>query len=461
MPTPHSEELLSAYLDGELSPAERAEVERQLDASPELRDLLDEWSELGQSLRRLPGPSVPADFHQSLMADIVRSQPAPQRHSDPLGRHLWRFAWKAILAASVVLAVGTAMFQRIPVGNFVAMDAAPEAERNIAMERVAAPAVELASADPEAGAPFEMVAPLSRAESISPTDGEMAPVYIITKDQIREQLANLGRAPMPGNSVSVRRTTENGESPIVVDLVVVDAVDTVGQLEVLLKRQQASTPGEVIFEGVEGIESPNPKDSQLFAVYLEMDGPHMAELLNNVPALDAAVFVEESSGEATMLEQQSLASRGLGSRSPEFPSSNSLKEEVPIDEFRSRQAGNLKGRARKDQVRFDFQAIVASQQPNSNPTFPATIDQPDGALSQTRASRSVAESSPAGTSPVPAAPNAVATTGAAPPSPTGLPSSKDDEFKATALSQDWAKAKRLKAILLLRQPDPPRTPEER
>jgi len=48
------EELISAFLDGELAPQERAQVEKWLAESPELRQLHDELAALGGSLRSLP-----------------------------------------------------------------------------------------------------------------------------------------------------------------------------------------------------------------------------------------------------------------------------------------------------------------------------------------------------------------------------------------------------------------------
>ena len=54
-----SDELLSAYLDDELSPEERADVEAALDADPELRRTCDELRALSNALQAMPATAAP------------------------------------------------------------------------------------------------------------------------------------------------------------------------------------------------------------------------------------------------------------------------------------------------------------------------------------------------------------------------------------------------------------------
>jgi len=67
MPLEFSDELLSAYLDGELSPAERARVESQLAADPEAQQLLDELRALSGEVRELPRYSADSGFSQRVV----------------------------------------------------------------------------------------------------------------------------------------------------------------------------------------------------------------------------------------------------------------------------------------------------------------------------------------------------------------------------------------------------------
>ena len=50
-------ELLSAYLDGEVSPAERQQVQQWLDTDPEIQQLYVKLLRLQQSVPRIPVPS--------------------------------------------------------------------------------------------------------------------------------------------------------------------------------------------------------------------------------------------------------------------------------------------------------------------------------------------------------------------------------------------------------------------
>ncbi len=65
-------ELLSAYLDGELTAAERAEVERLLAANPAARQLLDELRTLRATLRALPPRKLGEDLSRQVLREAQR-----------------------------------------------------------------------------------------------------------------------------------------------------------------------------------------------------------------------------------------------------------------------------------------------------------------------------------------------------------------------------------------------------
>jgi anti-sigma factor RsiW len=66
--TAPSEDLLSAYLDGELDAADRARVEEQLEESAEWRKVLSELGETRELLRGLPVLDMPPGFLDELLA---------------------------------------------------------------------------------------------------------------------------------------------------------------------------------------------------------------------------------------------------------------------------------------------------------------------------------------------------------------------------------------------------------
>src|SRR5260221_6011492 len=57
-----SEEILSAYVDGELPPRERAEVEQWLEDSPEARQRLEGFRRLSTLFANLPRIEIPLEF---------------------------------------------------------------------------------------------------------------------------------------------------------------------------------------------------------------------------------------------------------------------------------------------------------------------------------------------------------------------------------------------------------------
>ena len=61
------EELLSAYLDGELTAAERARVEKLLAEQPESRHLFEELRSIKTSLERMPRSRLPHDFADQVL----------------------------------------------------------------------------------------------------------------------------------------------------------------------------------------------------------------------------------------------------------------------------------------------------------------------------------------------------------------------------------------------------------
>jgi hypothetical protein len=68
MPHDSFNERLSAYLDGELAPAEREEVDVLLRQQPELAEALDQARQLGEEIRQLPAHSLGPKFADRVLA---------------------------------------------------------------------------------------------------------------------------------------------------------------------------------------------------------------------------------------------------------------------------------------------------------------------------------------------------------------------------------------------------------
>lgn len=95
------EELLSAYLDDEVTPDERAAVEARLAESAEWRAVLDEVRETRVLLRGLPLREAPTGFWDSVLQPDI----APPVSIDPARRRRGKraIAWLAGAAAAAAI----------------------------------------------------------------------------------------------------------------------------------------------------------------------------------------------------------------------------------------------------------------------------------------------------------------------------------------------------------------------
>lgn len=79
-----ADDLLSAFHDGELNPAERAVVEQRLAASVEAQRELSEIRQISSLLKSLPRESLPTEFPQQVLQAIEREMLIPSQHSEPV-----------------------------------------------------------------------------------------------------------------------------------------------------------------------------------------------------------------------------------------------------------------------------------------------------------------------------------------------------------------------------------------
>src|SRR5262245_4397418 len=150
---PHAD-LISAYLDGELEPAERAEAERLLAESAECRQLLDDFRGLQADLRSLPKQKLEPNFHERVLRQAERAALAgdtaaaagatatnvpangqgdsPSVLRFPRSWHAWRWAAVAAAAAVMIWLVGREPAEdgrKVAPAPAVPEQAAPPADR--------------------------------------------------------------------------------------------------------------------------------------------------------------------------------------------------------------------------------------------------------------------------------------------------------------------------------------------
>jgi anti-sigma factor RsiW len=108
---PFDDELLSAYLDDELSPDERAQVEARLAADPAARQLLEQLRSVSQAVQELPRESLGEDLRAAILqraqankveTDAVLPWPRPQLSAGRT-RRAWMWTGLAVAAALLIM----------------------------------------------------------------------------------------------------------------------------------------------------------------------------------------------------------------------------------------------------------------------------------------------------------------------------------------------------------------------
>ena len=98
-------DMLSAYLDGELSDTERAAVEAQLEASAEWRDELAEVRAARDALRGLPEREAPDGFWDAVHARVEADDDVVVPITTARSHARRRWGWVAASAAAVAAVV--------------------------------------------------------------------------------------------------------------------------------------------------------------------------------------------------------------------------------------------------------------------------------------------------------------------------------------------------------------------
>ena len=211
-----SNERLSALLDDELPRHERAEVEKLLADSPELRQELNELQRLSGRLKGLPVEQAPAELHQTVMRSIDRETLLVDDASANVARRRQRMR-TLTTAAGIALTLGA--------GLWFASNRRPEV-------------ASVDPANPEIVTVERSEGPTARANKPDLRNRQLS-VELPTR-QFEIDRGKLGEADIGDIIEAVRR---DGESVSIVRLTVVDREAGLESLRVLLAHQDIPLDG--------------------------------------------------------------------------------------------------------------------------------------------------------------------------------------------------------------------------
>lgn len=146
--------LLSAYFDGELTEAERAEVSAHLRECEACRARLSEYAAMRETLLSLEEPEVPAHFAESVMEVIRAEKSAAPKKMKGTKKNTWRRFMPVAACAALVLLTVTLFPQMSKMdNNTAAADTAAPMMTESAEQRVADSAASGTNGEPEDAIP--------------------------------------------------------------------------------------------------------------------------------------------------------------------------------------------------------------------------------------------------------------------------------------------------------------------
>lgn len=305
---PTSDELLSAYYDGELADDERAAAERLLDESADAGAELDDYRELSELLRRLPIAKAPPGLRAAVLQQIDALPDSATRRpaaaSTPIATRArgWKRSIVLIaggLTAAVALLLGINLFddrfgeQPRPgavAHEFAATDAngTSEAGDGVMSATESSAGSSLARGPAEAGDAAAHRGELSLERHGESFDRPLAASPLPGREMLEFSIAGDEARPpddaVPGDVYHYLERTDHGV--VVVEATVVDVRRALDRVQTLLARNAIPTRAVGIAPESQNSEHLSATAGEL-AVYVESDPEQLNRALQ---ALDAAVI---------------------------------------------------------------------------------------------------------------------------------------------------------------------------
>lgn len=335
MSAPEFDELLSAYLDNEVTPEERAIVEQRLERSPATRETLDELSDVSEVVKSLPRSAAPDSLVSRVMEQVrtapVRPAPAATASDAGFFRHLRRRRVRnsaLIAAACVVVAV---VFLKRPAGH---NEGFRDGDRSLASNADLAPAA--ASASPRS-APVVTASAAPKSGELN--EGVLASTEVADRlsaselETLKELVKSRGQV---GRTDLFRTLSMNSGEIDVKVFYVTDVRGFAGATQALLTRNgidllEVDAPSEPATKS----DGADRYDAGVFAMFVEAEGEHLDESLEQIEKFPEVKEVEDFGTLAEIADRErqvdAVNAPSLAEQPPAAPDAgfNRSKSEAP------------------------------------------------------------------------------------------------------------------------------------
>ena len=277
------EELISAYLDGELTGDQRRSVEKFLEDDPSAREVLEDYSDVSQMIRELPRPAAPSDLRETVLTGIrAASRPAASQPVAVSTRSR-RLYW--IASASAAVLIGVIAF---PWLGDLRQDAAL---REIAGTPESMTVANNDAVDEQPGHTGGIAAPQAEAlwpESAPPgrSRASNASTSVVDAERLRPILDSVD-LPIPGEKL--HDLVSDGDEIILVEYTVVDVQNMFGSVQVVLAENGIERFGD------SEAEADKDATDRLYGIYVDAPDETLLAALDAIQTLDGVVSVVTTS----------------------------------------------------------------------------------------------------------------------------------------------------------------------
>ena len=288
-----TDNLLSAFHDGEMTPAERAAVEQRLAASADARCELSEFKQISALLKELPRDRLPSEFPQQVLQAIEREMLIPSQPVDPTDAARTSSSRRWIGAAAVLTSAAGLLLLVRALDDRAGRDVM-QGQRLAGVQNVPAAPVEVAADSPVLMAADDSVSLDRKSDVAAGTAGQNSVVANALRNTFtRARIAGGASGDKFVLDQSALRTADVGEvvraieqtegdEVAVVFLTVVDRQEGLNGLQLLLTKNRFTRSEEEANGNGGRLSSPAGDADEMQAVLVKSDAAQLATALQQL-----------------------------------------------------------------------------------------------------------------------------------------------------------------------------------